>query len=82
MENFEINKSKVYIKIDGDNNIISCDGGYSISNIKDFNEWMLIDEGYGDKYNLCQVHYFKGGLYDDNNIPRYKYENSTIILKD
>ena len=72
-------KSKVYIKIDNKNRVIACDGGYTVSNIKNFNEWILIDEGYGDRYNLCQAHYFDGGLYDDNNVPRYKYENNAII---
>ena len=79
MEDFE--KSKVYIQIDEYNRIIRCDGGYTISNIKNIDEWIFIDEGNGDKYNLCQSNYFEGGLYTEDGIARYKYENEEIILR-
>lgn len=79
MGDFE--KSKVYIQIDEYNRILRCDGGYTISNIENLNEWIFIDEGNGDKYNLCQSHYFEGGLYTEDGIPRYKYENEEIILR-
>lgn len=64
--------SKVYVKIDDQGRIIRCEGGYTTGNIKDPGNWVQIDEGYGDKYNLCQSHYFPGGLYTDDGIPRYK----------
>ena len=43
-------KSKVYIRIDDKSRITACDGGYSICNIKNYDEWILVDEGLGDKY--------------------------------
>lgn len=64
--------SKVYVYTDEKNRISRCEGGYTIGNIKDFAGWTLIDEGNGDRYNLCQSHYFKGGLYTEDGIPRYK----------
>ena len=74
-------KSKVYILTDLENRIIRCEGGYSISNISNVDEWILIDEGYGDKYNLCQSHYFEGGLYTEDDICRYAYEDNMIRLR-
>ena len=65
-------KSKVYIKVDERNRIIVIDGGYTIGNITDFSEWIFIDEGTGDKYNLCQSNYLEKPLTDDRGIYRYK----------
>lgn len=65
-------KSKVYVKVDNKNRITEIDGGYTISNIKDFSEWIFIDEGIGTKYNLCQSNYFDKPVTDDRGIYRYK----------
>ena len=81
MEGFEIDKSKVYIKTDENNRILFCDGGYTINNIENIDDWIFIDEGFGDKYNLCQSHYFEGGLYTNDGICRYKYINGEIALR-
>lgn len=72
-------KSKVYIYIDKKGRITCCDGGYTIGNIKDFSGWTLIDEGTGDRYNLCQSHYFEGGLYTEDGIPRYKLVDGQVV---
>lgn len=72
-------KSKVYIRIDDKNRIIACDGGYSIGNIKNYDEWILVDEGLGDKYNLCQSNYFDKPLYEEHGVPIYKYENGCVM---
>ena len=73
--------SKVYIQTDAQGCILRCDGGYTMSNIGDIFEWIFIDEGTGDKYNLCQSHYFDGGLYTDDGICRYVYENGETRLR-
>jgi len=75
----EIKKSKVYIQIDSQNRIIRCEGGYTTP--PDLMGWILIDEGIGDKYNLCQSHYFDGGLYTLDGIPRYKYVDGVCSLR-
>lgn len=75
------NTSKVYIKTDGDNRIIRCEGGYTMQNIEDVTQWIYIDEGEGDKYNLCQSHYFDGGLYTEDSIARWKYVDGTCVLR-
>lgn len=73
------NKSKVYIKIDSKNLIIRCEGGYTMGNIDNIDEWILIDEGSGDKYNLCQSLYFEGGLFTENGICRYKFNGVPVL---
>ena len=75
-------KSKVYVLTNNNNSIIKCEGGYTLSNIKDIENWIYIDEGSGDKYNLCQSHYFDGGVYEEHGIPRYKLVNGKPVLRE
>lgn len=72
-------KSKVYIQTDTEGRILRCDGGYTSPT--DLTGWIEIDEGTGDKYNLCQSHYFDGGLYTMDGIPRYRWDGSKAILR-
>lgn len=72
-------KSKVYIKTDAAGRITSCDGGYTTP--ANLTGWTYIDAGNGDKYNLCQSHYFDGGLYTMEGIPRYKYADGKCRLR-
>ncbi len=75
----ETMKSKVYVLVDSDNRIIRCEGGYTTPG--DLTGWIYIGEGTGDKYNLCQSHYFDGGLYDVDGIPRYKLVDGAPALR-
>ena len=77
--NFETPKSKVYIQTDAEGRIIRCEGGYTTP--ADLTGWIEIDEGTGDKYNLCQSHYFEGGLYTMDGIPRYRWDGSAAVLR-
>lgn len=77
--NFEIPKSKVYIQTDNDDRILRCVGGYTTP--ADLTGWAYIDEGTGDRYNLAQSHYFAGGLYTMDGIPRYKWDGTHAILR-
>ena len=72
-------KSKVYIQIDNQGRILRCEGGYTTPH--DLTGWIEIDEGEGDRYNLCQSHYFDGGLYTVDGIPRYKWDGSAAVLR-
>ena len=76
---FEMPKSKVYIQTDNQGRIIRCDGGYTTP--ADLTDWTCIDEGTGDRYNLCQSHYFDGGLYTMDGIPRYIWDGSQAALR-
>lgn len=75
----ELRKSKVYIKTDAKGRITRCEGGYTTP--ADLTGWTYIDEGTGDKYNLCQNHYFAGGLRTSDDIPRYKLADGKPILR-
>lgn len=68
----EIQTSKVYVLPDSFGRITRIDGGYTIGNIKDSTGWVLIDEGYGDRYNLCQGNYLSKPLMDERGVYRYK----------
>lgn len=72
-------KSKVYIKVDENNSILRCEGGYTMGNIHNIEEWIFIDEGAGDRYNLCQSHYFEGGLFTEDGIPKYRWDGEKAI---
>lgn len=73
----EIIKSKVYVKADERGRITLCDGGYTTPAA--LSGWIEIDEGTGDRYNLCQSHYFDGGLYTEDGIPRYKLVDGRAV---
>ena len=72
-------KSKVYIQTDADGRILRCEGGYTTP--ADLTGWLEIDDGTGDRYNLCQSHYFDGGLYTMDGVPRYKWDGEAAVLR-
>lgn len=72
-------KSKVYIQTDDSGRILRCEGGYTTP--ADLTDWTYIDEGYGDRYNLAQSHYFEGGLCTMDGIPRYRWDGARVILR-
>ena len=76
---FETPKSKVYIQTDAEGCILRCEGGYTTP--ADLTDWTYIDEGTGDRYNLCQGNYFCGGLYTMDGIPRYRWDGEKAVLR-
>ena len=74
------NTSRVYIKTDDQGRIIRCEGEYPLPSNLD--GWVLIEEGPPcDRLNLAQTHYFEGGLYTDDGIPRYKLEDGQTAAR-
>lgn len=71
--------SKVYVRTDDQNRIIDCEGGYTTP--ADLTGWVQIDEGTGDKYNLCQSHYFDGGIFTEDGYPRYTLVDGKPALR-
>lgn len=71
------NKSKVYVRTDKRGCIIRCEGGYTTP--ADLSGWTEIDEGTGDRFNLCQSNYFTGGLYTQDGISRYKLQDGKVL---
>lgn len=74
MENYT---SKVYVKTDSKGRITRIEGGYTTP--ADLTDWVQIDEGAGDRYNLCQVYYFPDGIYTADGIPRYKLADGQAV---
>ncbi|MFQ7241106.1 hypothetical protein [Agathobaculum sp.] len=74
----EQNLSKVYVLTDDQSRITRCEGGFTTP--ADLTDWVQIDEGTGDRYNLCQSHYFDH-LYTDDGIPRYKLVDGAPVLR-
>lgn len=62
--------SKVYARVDENGYITRIEGGYTTP--KDLTGWVLLDEGEGDRYNLCQSHYLPGPLITDGGAYRYR----------
>ena len=73
----DMKKSKVYVLPDASGRITRIDGGYTMP--EDLTGWVLIDEGYGDRYNLCQGNYLPGPLTDDRGIYRYKLVDGKAV---
>lgn len=69
--------SKVYVKTDESNRIVGLEGGYTTPT--DLAGWTQIDEGCGDKYNLCQSNYLPKPLYAEGGIPRYQLQDGQIM---
>lgn len=77
---FETPKSKVYIKVDDQGRILRCEGEYTLP--ADLDGWTLIEEGHPcDRLNLAQSHYFDGGLYTMDGIPRYRWDGEKVVLR-
>lgn len=71
--------SKVYVLPDEGGRITRIDGGITVGNILDFTGWVLIDEGTGDRYNLCQGNYLPGPMMDERGIYRYKLVDGAAV---
>lgn len=72
-------KSKVYVLLDSEGRITRCEGGYTVCNIQNIEDWALIDEGYGDKYNLCQSHYLPRSIRTIGGAYRYKLVDGEVV---
>ena len=59
----------VYVKTDFNGCITAVN---SSAFLKDMDDWMEIDRGYGDKYHHAQGNYFPKPIMDERGIKRYK----------
>ena len=67
---------KVYIKIDGDNNIVEIN---SSAFLEDTSGYIEIDEGTGDKCHHAQNHYLEKPLTDDYGRHNYRYSIGEVV---
>lgn len=72
-------KSRVYILTDTENRVLRLEGEYSLPN--NLTNWIKIDEGYGDKYNLAQTHYLDESIITTEGLYRYKLQNGKIVKR-
>lgn len=77
LQEIEYPKSRVFIFIDDNNRIIRIEGEYTLP--QDLTDWIQIDEGYGDKYNLAQSHYLDKPLMTEDGIYQFKYSDGQIV---
>lgn len=77
LQEIEEPKSRVFILIDDNNRVTRIEGELTLP--QDLTDWILIDEGYGDKYNLAQSHYLNKPLMTDDGIYQFKYEDGQIV---
>lgn len=70
-------KSRVYVLTDAQGRIICLEGEYTLPD--DLAGWTLIDEGYGDAFNLAQTHYLPKPLYTDMGVMRYRLEGGKVV---
>lgn len=61
---------KVYIRRDDAERIIDVN---SDAFLTEYNGWVQIDEGTGDRYHHAQGNYFPKSKFDERGIPRYAY---------
>lgn len=73
----EMKKARVFIKVDEKSRIIRIEGEYSLPS--DISDYILIDEGYGDRFNLAQTHYLDKGLLTNDGFYQYKFVNGTVM---
>lgn len=73
---FEMQPYKVYIKIDEQKRVIEIN---SDAFITPTDEWIYIDEGYGDKYHHAQGNYLSKSLMDNTAHYNYSYPIDTIV---
>lgn len=66
---------KVYILVDGSGRIMAINSDIFLS---DTTNWLLIDEGAGDKYYHAQGNYLDKPIMDDNGTYNYKFADNEI----
>lgn len=70
MEDIIYPKTKVYIKVDNNNNVVDINSSIFV---KDTDGWIYIDEGYGDKYDHAQSLYLNKPLINEKGQYNYNF---------
>ena len=73
---FELELYKVYIQVDSKQRITAIN---SSRFLKDLTDWILIDEGSGDKYHHAQNHYLSKSLRSYEGLYNYKFVDNKIV---
>jgi hypothetical protein len=73
----ESQKIKVYVKLDESKVVKQINSSIFLTDINDYIE---IDEGYGDKYSHAQSQYLEKGLIDNKGRFNYKFDGGLLEL--
>ena len=73
----ETQKIKVYVKLDENKVIKEINSSIFLIDINDYIE---IDEGYGDKYAHAQSQYLEKGMIDNKGRLNYKFDGGLLEL--
>lgn len=76
MEDIIYPKTKVYVKVDENNNIVDINSDIFVDNVEN---WIFIDDGYGDKYDHAQSAYLTKPLFNEDGTYNYKFVNDEIV---
>ena len=69
-------KIKVYVEVNENNEIVQVASSIFLA---DTTDWILIDEGYGDKYAHAQGHYLDKGVLDEKLRYNYKLVDGAVV---
>lgn len=72
----EENKTKVLVKLNENNVITQINSSIFVQDIED---WVVIDEGNGDRFSHAQGNYLPKGLMDNNG--KYNYKLGTELTE-
>lgn len=72
----DVQPYRVYIYTDDANRITAIDSSEFLTST---NGWVLIDEGYGDRYHHAQGNYLPGPLMDERGVYRYKLVDGAVV---
>lgn len=70
--------AKVYAKIDAEGRIVRIEGGVTESLVSDGPEWILLDQGEGDRYWFCQNNYLDQSILIQPGVYRYKLADNKV----
>jgi hypothetical protein len=69
-------KYQVYIKINKNSDVVNINSNVFI---RDYTNWIKVDEGDGNKYAHAQSGYLNKPLFNKNGTCNYKYINGKIV---
>lgn len=68
----------VYVQVDGAGRVTEINSDAFLADVQD---WLLIDEGYGDPYHHAQRNYLSAPVRDAQGVCRYKMESGAVVAR-
>lgn len=74
----EVKPYGVYVQVDSAGRVTAINSSAFLADVQ---EWLLIDEGYGDPYYHAQRNYLGGEVTDTQGVCRYKLEGGAVVAR-